>query len=579
MNALLRTIAWFFLLGSLLPVGNLQAEIEKTAVVKSLAVILEEIHLVWDETFLAARAGQEGLVSENIQKLERLRDQAGLQYLADYSNELIAQGETRYKRGDRSAAVFYLRMATRLSPGSPRVAFRSLRLVQVTEGLGAVLQAAGAALLGITTHPELQLRFTKAALYPVLWAGTLGLYCAYILLFLFHMPQILRSIAQRLPGPVRGFGAPFATLILLIAPCLAGPVVCLAIWAVLGLVLLPERRWMGFIAGVLIASWGAVIPLTEKLGYWLVNSDVQKLLRTTGGEYGRTDLNALKRLAEQRETDGVAWYVYGQLLKQSGDFSNADAAFVKAEESLGTQSWILAERGTLAFLQRDSQSARELFEAAEKQGMNSGGFYFNRSKVFFDLLDVERSRADLMIARQKDPELVKRLQTLEEAEGLHSQRAVADITLPGYVVLQSALFPVPGLQNRIESVSGALVPGFAPVGLLGVGVVLLLCTFVVHGKGVKRYSTYYRSYKHSFVLYAFMALLPGGIWVRSGRPGLTFMVISLVTLLLFPLLGWPPEISPVIDLVPGFAGLYASFLGLLFLTICYIAYQTSEEKA
>lgn len=579
MNALLRTIAWFFVLGSFLPVGNLQAEIENNTPIKSLAVILEEIHLVWDETFVAVQAGQEGLVSEKIQKLERLRDQAGLQYLADYSLELIAQGETRYMRGDSSAAVFYLRMAYRLSPGSPRVAFRSLRLVQVTEGLGMVFQVAGAAFLGITTHPELLLRFTKAAMYPVLWAGTLGLYCAYILLFLFHMPQILRSIAQRLPGPVRGFGAPFATLILLIAPCLAGPVVCLAIWAVLGLVLLPERRWMGFIAGVLIASWGAVIPLTENLAYWLANSDVQKLLRTTGGEYSRGDREALKRLAEQRETDGVTWYVYGQLLKQSGDLRNADAALVKAEQSLGTRGWILAERGTVAFLQRDSKSARTLFEAAEKQGMNSGGFYFNRSKVFFDLLDVERSREDLITARQKDPLLVKRLQSLEEAEGLHSQRAVANITPPGYVVLQSTLFPAPDLQDRIESVSGALVPGFTPVGLLVVGVMLLLFTFVVQGKGVKRYSTYYRNYKHSFVLYAFMALLPGGIWVRSGRPALTFMVLSFVTLLLFPLLGWPPEISPVIDLVPGFAGLYASFLGLLLLTICYIAYQTSEEEA
>ena len=380
--------------------SNSLAESNESPKIVPLSESLAQIDQIWQVTFQAAQEGNDSLVSSNVKKLDLLRERIGVRAFEDFSIELVAQGLTRYSNGDKQAAALYLNFADTLSQNSPIVDFKSLRLAQVTIGLSEVFKRIGRGLSDIWS-PGLLLVLGGAAIYPILWALTFSLYFAFVLLFLYSLADILRMVAQYLPRRFKGFLAPLITLLILLLPCLFGPVPSILVWSLMTLVFIPNKKWMAFCVAGTVILWGIFIPIRENLRVWLQDSGAQTVLSLANDNYGRSDLIELKRFLAGNPSSGTAWYYYGQLLKWNGLLKEAQAAFLKAEDSFGQLPWTLAERGSISFLLDGNKEADKLMTSAQELGMNSAAFLFNFSKVKFALAEIMK-REDYIGSVEKD---------------------------------------------------------------------------------------------------------------------------------------------------------------------------------
>lgn len=525
-----------------------------------------QISQAWTSVVNAIAAADLNATNKAIDQLDRAKVLSGYEALEDYSLYLVAQAQRSLEKKDFDSADFYTKKAIALSPTSPRILVRTLPLVNALnlDLLHHIYKIAIYSLI----NPNLILVLVSSLIYPSLWALTIGLYLSVLIYFCFNFKGLSQELARHMSSGVRGLCAPFVCLLVLIIPCAFGPIYSLATWSVCIFIFCKKDRLFGFIAGVIICLWGLLIPIRESLNIWLkqegiqvmlnVSSGyVQAMLNVASGYYSNVDRVELEDLLLKRKDDGVVYYSYGQLLRRTGDLKLSEEAFIKAEMLLGQQPWTKAQRAIVAFLQGDLQKSDQLFAEAQNLGIKSAEFYFDYSKVKFELLDTTGSQALFKKASQIDPELARVFRDRENAFGIRSNHALAEIRLPIRKIIISALKPIEGSYDQQIKLSNIIAPLLSPPKLSILGLILIIAYFFIDpSHKSKRKIVYFDNFKRSGLIVAALRVFPGGAWIVSGQILAGFTIITLITLFSLPLLSWPGDLSIILQFKDSFYDYY-----------------------
>lgn len=537
-----------------------------------------QIQNKWQESKNLIEAGEFSKASFKLQELSKLKSQAQFESLELVSLELLEFATQRLAKSDLDYAAFLTRQALKFSPTSTKVWFHSIPIARAT-GVGSMGEHLTAVLSLVTQEPYLLLELVNELVYPILWALSIGLYITLIACFVVRVRDYTEAVARKVPLKLRGIFGPIAACILLIIPCIFGPLWALAGWSLTLFFFLPRYRWIGFLAGAVLSIWGMILPVRENVALWFRDPATQVLLRVATGSFLAIDKDVLVDLTSERPKDGVLFYTLGQLQRKYGELKASQESFERAQELLGRQPWTRAQLGSLAFLLGESEKAKELYEEAESFGLNSGAFYFNYSKIAFELMNTAEARDLFQLARSKNERLVKTLEEREDELGMNSEHSLADIALPAKTLLASALKPIQGTKARERRLSSELMPGLGASGITILGVLILVMFLFFGGnKKATRLQTYFLSYKHSGLVSATLRILPGGSWVLSGRAVWGFLIASLSVLLLMPVFRWPVQTADLLDSLPGAYRMYAGFVALCLFLLLFVGTQLEEES-
>lgn len=584
---LLRTLFCLFVVGTSMPT-IVRADEGEAAVPQPDVVAVDGqaasadfpniIEDTWRLTVAASDRYDLKTVNSLVHELERLKLQADISALDTYALFMVSRGAEALRVGDKESAAFYARKALQLSPRSPVVLARSLPLVRQT-GTASASEQLGKILNALWYHPNVSLRLLKHMIYPALLAFSAGLLVALALTFAFKIETLYRGMGRLMPPTVRGLITPFVLLAVLVAPLFAGPLWTMLAWAICTYLFVPHHRWLGFAAGTLLALWGTVIPIRESLKVWLDHPGIQSMLNVASGVFSTSDRARLQQLTSERSSDGALYYTLGQVLRRHGAYGEADEAFLRAEMLLGKQPWTAAQRGVIAFLDGKLEKSEQLFRDAESAGLASAEFFFNYSKAKFEQMDTAASQKYLLRATQLDRGLTNVLKNREDLLGAQSRLAVAEMPLPFHLMFKSALQPISSIREGYSKIAGALMPGCSPAGMLGSGAALILFFFFARKR--KSRTVPLSSYAHLLparLLPKLLLLVPGGAWVRAGRPMWCFCIVSGCVFLGMPLVDWPAESRVVVDAFPEFIPFYLCAFALFALCACYIGAHLEEAS-
>ncbi|MCB0352875.1 MAG: tetratricopeptide repeat protein [Bdellovibrionales bacterium] len=534
--------------------------------------------LIWNRLKPALDADNFQVINQGVLQLETLMVSAGVRSLDDYALVLVAKGEHQLASRNRDTAHFYLRKAYQLSPESPVVLYRSLNLASET-GYRSKLAQWRRIIASALRTPELLFQVPVVLIYPLLWAATLGLFCALALLFSLRTDEILRRVARILPKRSRGYLTPLVVILCLVAPLSLGPLWTVAMWTLILFVCLPRYRWLGMIGGTVLAIWGFVIPLKENISLWLQDPAVKIMLRLAISSHGPQDIQELEGLASRRlGSDGLVYYLLGDLSRRYGMYEEAEEYFAKVGPSLASDPRIPAQLALITFARGDNERAKELFLEAEEKGLESAPLYYNLSKVYFELLDTKSSREAITKARRIDPSLVAQFEKREETLGLRASSSFSGFEVPVLQLFRSSLVPMPGAREHYTEVAEKLMWPFSPFGIAVVGVALFLCFFAVSPEKQRRLETYYLGYTVPAAQRRLTSLIPGGGFAVSGRPVWCFLGVSAVALSLFPLLGWPNEVVELFTVFPS-ASQVAFVIASVVFSIVYVASFLGKKES
>ena len=542
--------------------------------------LIDGLKTQWAAVCEAIQRGELRLANELISSLEAKKAELGYSSLEDYSLFLLASAEQKFSAGDREAASFLIRKAWQLSPTSGSVLIRSVRLAHLT-GAGAPEDVFLRAVKALISDKEFLTKVLKGLIYPFLWALSLALYVTIVFSFCREADVILQKIARLMPVRIRGIITPFVFLMILVTPCFFSLLWCLWFWSLLIYVFIPWRRWVAFMVAVVLGLWAALIPIRENLDLRLAEQGIRTLLRASSGNYSFMDRSALQKLAADRPLDAAVHFVYGQVLRREGKYEEARRAFLRAAALWREgKPFPKVELGILAFLSGDASQADQYFSEAEAAGVRSAAFFFNYSKVKFDLMDTAASRALLAQANKNDPELVAGLQTREGTLGFRSGQSIAEISLPLKDLLPSLVASIPDAQRLHDAVAMVVMPGVRPLAISGLAMILLLGFFLVGAKERSSWrSMLYRHYSMPGVVRCMFWLVPGGAWVRMGRPAVGALLLTMILLAGMPILGWPAETRGVFHYLRGLAPYYIGIWLLLVLGVIYVGCLAMEEES
>jgi len=511
--------------------------------------------------------------SQLIQELQSLRIKLGYSAMLEYSDFLVFRATEALDKGDTDSSTFYTRAALLLSPLAPEILFKTLRLVKAN-GLGRVTDQVFAFLKNLPGHWGLLIRGLNLTIYGVLLGISIALYIIYVLLFANNSVYILRRVARKLPHLFRGFLAPLVVIALMCLPCVFGLLWSLLCWSVLLLVFIPEKKWLVFYSGVIFVLWGSLIPIKENVGLWLKDKGIEEALRVASGSYAPWNAAVIQNLTFSRPDDAFVFYTYGQVLRREGRFAEAQDAFFKAEGLMGKQPFTRAERAMLIYLRGDAQQAATLYQEALDLGLRSPEFYFNFSKVKFELGDTAAGREYFDKAQKLNFSLADSLREKENRLGIRSPLTFGEINLPFSYVLRSALVPNAGSSDLSDKVVQSMMRAVAPPILLAIGLALFAGFFLVKAneRNRARVHDYFSRYKHSAVIGFLTRLVPGGSWVLIGRPGLALGFLSLILTLSTPVVSWPREMLVLSDTFSGIENIYTILVGILGMLLVYAGF-------
>lgn len=572
----LRLFGILLLLCCLAPASQAE-ELQGTLIEQSHEMSLPDvIQNTWKQVVAASERGDLKTVNTLVIELQKLKLQADVAALDSYAMYMIERGNEALREEDRETAAFYARKTLQLSPNSPVVLAKSLPLVRQTNTSSTGTQL-GTIFREVWHHPNVALRVLKNIIYPALLAFTLGLLAATVLLFAFKIEHVLRGVARALPASIRGLLAPVIILFALVIPLLLGPLWALALWAFLIYFFMPQHRWLGFAAGTLLMLWGTVIPIRESLKGWLEHPGVQAMLDVASGVFSNSDRSRLEALAVERSNDGAVFYTLGQVLRRHGDYRQADEAFLRAEMLLGKQSWTIAERAAVAYLDGKLEKSDQLYQKAANAGQKGAAFWFNYSKAKFELMDTAKAQEFLNRAVQQNKDLTHSLEEREQLLGAQSRLAIAEIQLPFRFVLDSALHPTASIKRNCLLLARSLMPGSSPPQIAITGAVLLLFFFFARKRKTRTLPlSSYANLLPARLLKRLLVIVPGGAWIRAERPLWCFGILSFCALLLMPLLEWPVEAHFIVDAFPDFIPYYVCAVTLFGLCACYVGMHIEE---
>lgn len=537
----------------------------------------DQLEEIWVTVVAESKAKHIKAVNDKVFELEHLMAQFGFVNLERFATELLGFSQAALDSQDREQASFYLRKAVQLAPQSAGILLEARRLaseIGTYDGEGLLLRSAHAAI----TQPHIVIRGLVSFIYPLLWAISLGLLTASGLWLAVSMVRLLRGGSTYLPSLLRGYLTAPLLLAALIAPLFAGPLWCLAAWAIILSVMLPGRQWVTFVSGVVLCLWGLLIPLREHGAAWLAQHGVESMLRDAVGVYQPGDIDQLRFLTKEQPQNGVAWFALGQVLTHQGLFEEARTAFLKSQHLLDDDHYPRAALGTLNFLTGDSKAAEEVFNALEKEGFSSAALFFNHSKAKFDLLDTAASRDYFDKANELDGVTVKSLQLSEEILGFNHPSTVASFHLPLLTLLKASLHTSLRSDTQVEQRVRMLSGRVSPYEIAGAGGVLIIVFLLFSGRRrVQRGAGYYTSYRHSPILFGMIRLIPAGSLALNEKPIRCIALCSLLALLLFPLLEWPSETKALIAVVRGFELHYTFIFWFLIVACSYVGFYAYDE--
>ncbi|MCO6430245.1 MAG: hypothetical protein J5J00_05240 [Deltaproteobacteria bacterium] len=519
-------------------------------------------------------------VNETAFALEEIRTQLGYDNLENYSNELLAFAQKELDSQNREGAAFYLRKALQLSPSSPMLLLHAARVADKSGGSefnGLYLKGL---LQGVRQRHTLVASSIRV-IYPLMWALTLGFLAAAIMYLSSSMARIIGVASTFAPGRIRGFVAAPAVSLLLIAPLFYGPIWCMAVWSIAALLATRDKQWLTFWGGALVCLWGLVIPIREHGAAWLGDHGVDTLLRVSSGVFQPGDEESLRVMLKQNQGSGAGWLALGEVLMRSGQYEHAHQALDRASRLMPSHSEPRHLLALISFLTGRSAEAADQMKQLESEGLGSAGFYFNYSKVQFDLLDTAASRELYDRANSIDRELVQNLQLKEEKLGLANPVTLALDRVPFTAVLRSALVSKTNSESQIAARCMNLMGFKRPlyISLLGAAIMLMFITFSTKRR-LSRSSSYFSEYRLPPLLYGTLRLIPAGSLALNDRPSRCFLLCAVISLLTLPLIEWPVETQNLIHLLRGFE-LHYTFVFWFFVLACsYLGFNSfSSEDA
>lgn len=510
-------------------------------------------------------------------ELDELRRKGGFSGFDASALRLVEQAHVCLMQLDYQGARVLWQAATILAPKSSRVLLAGVPIVREVEGVVSSLKVLGKSVLLALTTPITLLSLVSKLIYPVLWAATLGLYITLVLMLLMEVPQLLRQTAQFFPPGLRGSVSSILVLALLLLPCLMGPFICLVVWAcALGL-LVPKRRSVALVTGLLLIGWGTLAPVRENLHDWFEEPAVGRLLALAAGAYEKGDVALLKQIESERPGDGVVKFLRGQLARKSGLYTEAHQHFEAAEVLLGDQPWTVMERGLTAYLAGSLRRADQLLDEVENRGVRTPRFYLVRSKVKADLLDMSSSRKYFELARKENPKLIRRQLEQDGIRGAGDPPTVEDIRLPISVLWHSVKYDPEGTRQGHIEVNRLFGLALSSNGVLVVGILLsIVFLFIKPQERVLRVRGYFEPYQAPSLVLMFVFLMPGGVMIMYSSWLSGYFILSFVILSLLPIVSWPPEAAQISQYLPG---LYETYVGVVFFIVLVLVWISAAIVA
>ncbi len=541
---------------------------------------LTQVQVKWGEVLHAIESDHLGVAADKLNELNSIKLALGYDSMDQHSRVLIGYGIRALNAKDLDKAHFFQRRALLLSPHSPSILIHSLWLARET-GMSAVISQLMSAIYYSAYSPRVLLRVAEILTYPALWALTFGLYLVLLFSIALNVLPAIRMGVRFVPTAVRGIFGPPLVVMGLCLPAMMGPVWAVAIWGLYLRALAPQKRWAPFLSGVMVLLWGCIIPLKENLTVWLHDRHVTALLAEGSGDFLTSlqgDGALLSELATARTSDGVVLYAVGQAQFRKGEYEKAAKTLLRAEGIIGGP-WTKATRGMVAIGNGALEAADKLFSEAEEDGLDTAQFYFNYSKLKFALSDTAKSREYLSRANAVDEEITRELETLDASLPTGTLRGYASIKLPWWVVSKSAFAVIPGLKNLYDNRAATVMKGVTPMGMLGVGALLLaLSAWVTKGPRRVRGQSYYSGYSVPTLFLTVIRFFPGGSFVLAGRPLLGGLFASLAFLILFPLFGWPSGGYFTDEALDAFSPYYYVAAMLTVVVLIALGHYFNEEE-
>lgn len=533
----------------------------------------EAINQKWELTLKEVKAGRLDEVRELVKALIQLRNEMNYQSLDEYSLFFIHWAKILNERGKTEAATFYGNQALELSPSSPVVAAATLPLFwSVKSKKGLFLSQAIEILSGLPYNVELALSLVVNSIYPLLWAATFALIGIFGAFFIGHLSPFLSAWGRLFPPTLRGFAAPLAAAFLLVIPFFLKPLTAIFIWGMASAFVITRRSALPLISGTVILAWGILCPLKERIDSWINDEGVKSMLHSLSGSFRNNDVERLRNLHDRFPNNPIISYSLGQLFIKEGDYKGAEKLFLAAEKGLGNQSWTVAERGVLAFLQENITEAAKLHEEAVSLGASSSGFWFNYSKVKFAQLEINEARELLQKSRRLNPTLVD---ILVHRERIHGSKAIAEIQLPSLTVLNKGMFSDEETLKRMNSLLGIVSPFSASSPTIVAGITLILFGLIkiflggIRSQALDNYATF-RSPKG---VEGVFRVLPGGGYGLKGNTALGFFILAFCILLSFPLIGWPDGAMNLFKWFPNLRTTYLILCVVIWILLSALSFS------
>lgn len=533
----------------------------------------------WEKLREALQDNNFAAVNEQVEALKTARDASGILNLEPYSLALIDEAAGYLRASERDKAASLTRRAIELSPQSPRVLFRASPIAR-RSGADSSFSLMLKGLSLIPARGEWVMKTIIAAIYPSLWSLTLGMYIGFVLLLIERLVPALKTLGRMCPPAFKHLmPACFLTLVFML-PITLGPLWCLFVWSIFILLAIPERRFLAFAAGTLLVLWGTLIPLRENMQLWIEDPGVQAMLRVGGGSYSRSDSLLIERYVSQHGTDGVGWYMRGQVLLRDGKFAEASDSFSRAGVLIANEGGrirALASQGMALFLQGKTAEALDHLQAADQAGLADAGLYYNMSRLLLETLRTEESREYFKKALAADKETTERLREREDLVPLGAATSLAELSLPWWVLLGTSLSPRLGSHEMHDTMAQVIMFPLNPIAIVGFGIALLALFFFV-GTQPDRFPGITASRTMWHILRALLLLIPGGLWVLRGQPVRAAVVASFGVFLISPLIGWPDDSRNIFIVAPDLKGVYFAALGLFVLTIAFLGFEQIRRE-
>lgn len=536
------------------------------------------IESLWQGEVLDALGRADLFAAERaLDRLVTLRDEQGFSSLGVYSFYLLERARESLPAGEIAAAGFYVRQALRLSPASAKVVYSALPLVYQTRA-GDVLELLGELLNGIWGDQGALVAIANRLILPVLLSMAVAMYLCLLMTLGLDLVVVLRRFARDLPLVLRGALGPPVLTAALCLPCLFGVMWSIFLWSLTVLIFLPRRKWLGFYSGALLVLWAVLLPIRSNFSLWLGDPGVSVVLSQLSGDFWPGGGALMPALAKRRAGDALPQVAAGMAARRSGNHAQSTQYFREAQNVLGDHPWLSAQMGISEMLRGDYRRAQEHFDQAEDAGLDSAAFFFNYSKLKYQMLDSVGGMEYFDRAQKADSKLTALLQKREERLGVKSAAALAPMPVPSRWIWRSALEANSGVMATSDAVSRAVMPQVRPYTMFILGAILivlfLLRKDVAHAA---RIETYYTAYRSSPLMSVIFRLLPGGGFLMGGKAGQAFFVLSFVILALSPLVASLNGFQTLLDVALEWKVFYMTLTLLAFLLVI-VAGAGSAEK-